>query len=536
VLAAAIGVAVAALLAFALRADLAAMVDTVILRLREAGPVVFFVAMAVLPAGGFPLLAFTLAAGPVFGPTLGAGWVVACSLASVSCNLLLSYWVGLRALQPAVRRLLRYFGVGVPHLEGGNGWQLALIVRLTPGPPFWLQSYLLAVVGVPLIPYLVVSILVMAGYIVALVCGGAAIAQGNGRLAVVAVSILVVSVAALMAWRKRLSRRSQDHQLRSSAPGFTIAFEANPSRRLDVGLPVLAGDGIEELFGAARPVGRSGSLTLYTVDGWLLGVGTAPRMRGLEEATAELYRDVFAAADGRQLARIWHYIPGINDTGSDGLERYQVFCRGRSLAFEQRYGRQFKALLPAASAVGTMSDALTIVFAASPTALRHVENPRQIPAYDYPREHGPRAPAFARATVALGPGRARIFISGTAAIRGHATVAPYDIAGQLECTMENLRTISSACSLGDDLDRAGDSTRSFKVYLRRAADQPLAAAALVQHFLRATDRVSYLQADICRAPLLVEIEVTLFDVACVERSGRQGSERVDVNFTARGDR
>ena len=40
---------------------------------REAGPWPFFIAMAVLPAVGFPLSPFALAAGPVFGPTLGVG-------------------------------------------------------------------------------------------------------------------------------------------------------------------------------------------------------------------------------------------------------------------------------------------------------------------------------------------------------------------------------------------------------------------------------------------------------------------------------
>src|SRR5581483_10252486 len=110
VLAAGLIVAVAALLGVALRADLAAVIDGVILQVREAGPLVFFLAMALLPAAGFPLLAFTLAGGPVFGPTLGAGWVVAWSLAAVMFNLLLTYWLGVRALRPTVRRLLEYFG------------------------------------------------------------------------------------------------------------------------------------------------------------------------------------------------------------------------------------------------------------------------------------------------------------------------------------------------------------------------------------------------------------------------------------------
>ena len=59
----------------------------------------------------------------------------------------------------------------------------------------------------PLVPYLVVSIFVMAGYIIALVCGGDAIVQGNGRLAFAAIGILVVFVLALQLLRKRTARR-----------------------------------------------------------------------------------------------------------------------------------------------------------------------------------------------------------------------------------------------------------------------------------------------------------------------------------------
>lgn len=185
--------------------------NTVILHLREAGPAVFFVAMALLPAAGFPLIAFTLAAGPVFGPTLGAGWVIVWSLAAVVVNLLLTYWLADRAFRPFVSRLLAYFDFRLPDNLAGSAWQLSLIVRLTPGPPFWVQSYLLGLVRVPLVPYLTVSTGVVAGYIIAIVSGGEAIASGNGRLAFAAVGVLAVSIAGLQLLRKRTARRQAAH-------------------------------------------------------------------------------------------------------------------------------------------------------------------------------------------------------------------------------------------------------------------------------------------------------------------------------------
>ena len=298
-------------------------------------------------------------------------------------------------------------------------------------------------------------------------------------------------------------------------PSLRITFSADETGVFDAGLPVLAGNAVEGLFGTARPAGRVGVLTLFQTENWLIGAATVPLLTGLEEATHQLYANIFQAARGRHLARIWNYVPAINEPGPTGLENYRVFCQGRSLAFEQHYGSRFKAQLPSASAVGTRSAALTVAFAACSLQPRHVENPLQVPAYDYPGEHGPRAPSFSRATVVPGPERSTVFISGTAAIRGHATVAPHSITQQLECSLENLREISHACGLGSGLDQGGSSTRHFKVYVRRVADQPLVAATLEERLLTRMDRVSYLRADMCRAPLLVEIEASLFEVTAL---------------------
>jgi chorismate lyase/3-hydroxybenzoate synthase len=278
---------------------------------------------------------------------------------------------------------------------------------------------------------------------------------------------------------------------------------------IEAGVPVLAGETVENLFASAHAAGRKGPLTLHRTTDWLFGAASVPLTDGLETATHQLYHDVFRAASGMYLARVWNYVPGINATEPGSLENYRLFCCGRSLAFEQRHGRGFEALLPAASAVGAKSANLTVIFAATTVRPRHVENPLQLAAYDYPGEYGPRAPSFARATVVRGGAHPAVFISGTAAIRGHATIGLQNLLQQLECTLENLREISTACGLGPGLDRGGRSTRHFKVYLRHAADQPQVAAVLQEKLLVDGDRVSYLHADICRAALLVEIEATL---------------------------
>lgn len=278
-----------------------------------------------------------------------------------------------------------------------------------------------------------------------------------------------------------------------------------------LGVPVLGGRPAETIFPPAQPAGLSGEFTLFRSGDLLLGCASRAAGEGeLEAVTERLYRDLLSAARGRHLCRIWNYVPEINlEVG--GLENYRAFCRARSLAFDAEFGRDSFGHLSAASAVGAADGRLTVVFAATDTAPAHWENPEQVSAYRYPAEHGPKAPSFARATVTAD--RRYAFVSGTSSIKGHATVAPGDTAGQVECTLDNLAIISRTIGLGDDLGAGSRRwTRHFKIYLRHGSDLPAVSTRLGDSLLRADDRVTWLQADICRAELNVEIEATLVAV------------------------
>ena len=279
---------------------------------------------------------------------------------------------------------------------------------------------------------------------------------------------------------------------------------------LELHIPLLAGTAREIFFPQATRATTAAGLQLFNADGLLLGCVTEPVTdeRALARQTQELYRRVLTAVRGHHLYRIWNYVPRINAL-IDGFENYRAFCQGRSLAFEAEAGAGFPRVLPAASGVGTADGCLSVVFVAGSALPRHIENPEQVPAYRYPAEHGPRAPSFSRATVVALPGRTHTFISGTAAIKGHLTVAPGDLSAQLDCTLDNLRLISLAAGLTEDLGASRNLPRHFKVYLRHVADLSEVQSRLGQSLLKPSDHVIYLQADICRAELIVEIEATL---------------------------
>ena len=82
------------------------LIDQGMSLVRIAGPVVFFAAMAVLPAAGAPLMAFTLSAGEAFGAQLSMGGVIALSLAMIALNLALTYWLARYALRPLLTNLV----------------------------------------------------------------------------------------------------------------------------------------------------------------------------------------------------------------------------------------------------------------------------------------------------------------------------------------------------------------------------------------------------------------------------------------------
>jgi chorismate lyase/3-hydroxybenzoate synthase len=316
--------------------------------------------------------------------------------------------------------------------------------------------------------------------------------------------------------RRWLSRKTSmavlPDNLNHDAP-FDVGFAAGVTRLagscVTVAVPWLGGNRREEIFAQAMPVSSEHGLKLYKAGGFWIGhVRGTSAQHDLSAATELAYNRLLKVCTGRHLLRIWNYVPGINEE-ANGLENYRAFCQGRAQAFESALGIGFNAQLPSASAVGSSGDHLDVIFVAGQAAPVHYENPAQTPAYLYPIEHGPRSPSFARASVVKDGAQVWTFISGTSAIRGHATIAPGTLAGQLDCTLENLALISAAAGLGQDLGADRSQRRHFKVYLRNANDLPATQQRLERSLLRPSDDVIFLLADICRAALKVEIEATV---------------------------
>ncbi len=176
--------------------------------LAAAGPVVFFAAMAVLPVAGVPMSPFALAAAPLFGARLGTPVILGLGLAAITFNLTMTYWLARRWLRPLLSRLLIRLGYKMPQVESGDATDLIVLLRVTPGPPFFVQNYLLGLAEVPFGRYLVISCAVQWSFNVAFMLFGDALSQGRGKMAMISIGLLAALVAGTHLVRKHLARKN----------------------------------------------------------------------------------------------------------------------------------------------------------------------------------------------------------------------------------------------------------------------------------------------------------------------------------------
>jgi uncharacterized membrane protein YdjX (TVP38/TMEM64 family) len=201
-------VAALVLVALVLRGvDLRGLVNQAFDWIRSAGPWVFFGAVAVLPAFAFPITLFYLAAGPAFAAQMTLPGVIAATLVALAVNFALTFWLAHRALRPLVERLLAHTQFRVPQVSPENELTVAVLMRVTPGPPLFLQGYILGLSGVRFRTYMTVSMAVQSVMGTGVIVFGKALVEGKGGMAVMGVMLLVAAAVLVHVLRKRFAKR-----------------------------------------------------------------------------------------------------------------------------------------------------------------------------------------------------------------------------------------------------------------------------------------------------------------------------------------
>lgn len=189
-------------------ADVRGAIDAGFVQIRAAGPWAFFGAMALLPVAGFPLSPFYLAAGEAFAARLTMPGVLALAFVANAVQFALSFWVAHRALRPLITRLLARTRYQVPQVSPENELSVALLLRVTPGPPMFLQNYLLGLSGIRFRTYMLASLAVQGVLGSATIIFGQALLSGRGGLAVLGFFVLVAAFALVRLFRQRIASRN----------------------------------------------------------------------------------------------------------------------------------------------------------------------------------------------------------------------------------------------------------------------------------------------------------------------------------------
>ncbi len=255
-----------------------------------------------------------------------------------------------------------------------------------------------------------------------------------------------------------------------------------------------------ELWSVSGPVthGREGDIAFARGQEVLMAHLALPDdgqpMRPLAHAAYQRMLNWLGEQQGFQLWRCWNIFSGMNE-GEGDSERYREFSVGRYAALEEA-GMADCQLFPAATAIGSASGPLFLMILAGRQPAALFENPRQVSAWNYPRQYGPRSPSFARAARTPGsPGA--ILVSGTASVVGHETRHAGDWHGQLRETLANLEALLSPVN-------PDARPQALRLYVR--AGQPVAQICEAVREISGELPLIVLEGDICRSDLLLEIE------------------------------
>jgi hypothetical protein len=146
-----------------------------------------------------------------------------------------------------------------------------------------------------------------------------------------------------------------------------------------------------------------------------------------------------------------------------------------------------------------------------------IDNPDQIRPYDYSQQvlkgrpvSGKRInqpPQFERAVFLADSQGSTLFVSGTASIIGQDTIGIDDVERQTIVTAENISRLTDAKRIGHLTGNADDSPGNpilLRVYIKRQEDFKK-VKGICEDLFPGVQAV-YIEADICRDNLLVEIE------------------------------
>lgn len=242
-------------------------------------------------------------------------------------------------------------------------------------------------------------------------------------------------------------------------------------------------------------------------------------------AAFEQLREQLARVGARfdQVVRTWIYVNRITE-GPEGRRRYQEMNRARTDFYRDiRFGARLRApwspevIYPASTGIGSSASGITLSALALASTRPDVfilplENPQQTPAYAYHARYSLLSPKFSRAMAVVQGHFVTTLVSGTASVLRAGTCHAGDVARQTHQAIENIEHLLAP----ENFTRHGlpgtgarlEDIAKLRVYVRNLDEYEICREICEERFPRVP--AIYLQADLCRPDLLVEIEAVAF--------------------------
>ncbi|MGL4401746.1 MAG: TVP38/TMEM64 family protein [Luteolibacter sp.] len=168
-------------------------------------PGVLFLALVFLPGLPIPMSALFFTAGVVWreDPLMA----VSLSMLATTLNLTWTYWLAAGPARRLVEKLLASSSIRIPDLPRGDHFRLILVLKLTPGIPFFFQNYLLGFLRAPFMIYLPMSILCNGIVGTGVILSGVGVGGGNLKWAIWGISIIALGVVFIQLVRSGLAKR-----------------------------------------------------------------------------------------------------------------------------------------------------------------------------------------------------------------------------------------------------------------------------------------------------------------------------------------
>jgi enamine deaminase RidA (YjgF/YER057c/UK114 family) len=228
--------------------------------------------------------------------------------------------------------------------------------------------------------------------------------------------------------------------------------------------------------------------------------------------------------DFDNIIRQWNYIGEILKIRKNDLsdtQNYQVFNEVRH-RFYQKY--KHNSGFPAATGIGCRYNSVSIGFIAVQSETEYfdiaIDNPLQVNPFAYGQDKligGSKEqkikhpPEFVRGRLISDGKNSVLYVSGTASITGQEVRGTGDIEVQTMTTIQNIKTLVDAKNIIRFCTKplpVPEKYRYLRVYVKNRLDIPKVKLICQDHFGKIPSL--YIEADICRDSLMMEIETELY--------------------------